>query len=207
MVVNALEEAFGKASEETGLDIYSVDPLIGSELLVNAMKAVIIACLLILVYIAFRFEFRSGVVGVLALIHDVLIAVGLFTLMQKEIDATFIAALLTILGYSINGTIVIFDRIRDNMKVTKLKTEEDLEALIDRSIVETLPRTLNTSVTCLFAALALWLLGGEGIRNFSFAFLIGLVAGTYSSIFIASQIWFEWKKRELRKGKLASQNS
>lgn len=205
--VKRIQQVFEQEIGPVDITESTVSPLVAQEQARQAFYGILLASIAIVIYVAIRFEYRFGVAAVIALFHDVLVMVAIFALFQLEVDLTFIAAVLTIVGYSINDTIIIFDRIRDNMKVTKLKTEEDLEALIDRSIVETLPRTLNTSVTCLFAALALWLLGGEGIRNFSFAFLIGLVAGTYSSIFIASQIWFEWKKRELRKGKLASQNS
>lgn len=194
MVVSALEKAFGEVGEDMGLEVYGVDPFIGKELLINALKAVIIACLLILVYIAFRFEFKSGVAGVLALIHDTVITVGVFALLQKEIDATFIAALLTIIGYSINDTIVVFDRIRENMRFRK--KGQPFDELVNVSILQTMRRSLNTSFTTILAILVLYLVGSPSIKGFCLALIIGLTAGTYSSIFIASPLWVVWKNVE-----------
>ncbi|HEY8343780.1 MAG TPA: protein translocase subunit SecF [Bacillota bacterium] len=198
LVVSALEEAFGRVSAGDGLDIYSVDPLIGEELLGNALKALIIAGLLILGYIAFRFEFKSGVVGLLALLHDVVIVIGLFTILHKEIDATFIAALLTILGYSINATIVVFDRIRENLRFRKKgQTYDDL---VNLSILQTMRRSLNTSVTTALAILVLYLVGSPSIKNFCLAMLVGITVGTYSSIFVTGPLWALWKGLEEKKG-------
>ncbi|HHU50734.1 MAG TPA: protein translocase subunit SecF [Firmicutes bacterium] len=197
MVVDALEEAFGWVSAGDGLDIYSVDPLIGEELLGNALKALIIAGLLILVYIAFRFEFKSGIVGLLALIHDVLAVIGLFAIMHKEVDATFIAAILTILGYSINDTIVIFDRIRENLRFRKKgQTYDDL---VNLSILQTMRRSLNTSVTTALAILVLYLVGSPSIKNFCLAMLVGITVGAYSSIFVTGPLWALWKGLEEKK--------
>lgn len=198
LVVSALEEAFGRVSAGDGLDIYSVDPLIGEELLGNALKALIIAGLLILGYIAFRFEFKSGVVGLLALLHDVVIVIGLFTILHKEIDATFIAALLTILGYSINATIVVFDRIRENLRFRKKgQTYDDL---VNLSILQTMRRSLNTSVTTALAILVLYLVGSPSIKNFCLVMLVGITVGTYSSIFVTGPLWALWKGLEEKKG-------
>jgi len=197
MAVSALEETFGQAGTEAGLDVYGVDPLIGEELLRNALKAVIIACLLILVYIAIRFEFLSGVAGLAALIHDVLLVIGIFALLQKEIDATFIAALLTIIGYSINDTIVIFDRIRENQRFRK--KGQSFDEVVNLSILQTMRRSLNTSVTTVLAILVLYLLGSPSIKNFCLAMIIGLMAGTYSSVFVASPLWAVWKNLSEKK--------
>lgn len=198
LVVSALEEAFGRVSAGDGLDIYSVDPLIGEELLGNALKALIIAGLLILGYIAFRFEFKSGVVGLLALLHDVVIVIGLFTILHKEIDATFIAAFLTILGYSINATIVVFDRIRENLRFRKKgQTYDDL---VNLSILQTMRRSLNTSVTTALAILVLYLVGSPSIKNFCLVMLVGITVGTYSSIFVTGPLWALWKGLEEKKG-------
>ena len=194
MVVGALEEAFGQVSVEDGLDIYSVDPLIGEELLGNALKALLIACLLILVYIAFRFEFKSGIVGVLALGHDVVIAIGLFAILHKEIDATFIAALLTIIGYSINDTIIIFDRIRENMRFRK--KGQTYDELVNLSILQTIRRSLNTAITTALAILVLYLVGNPTIKNFCLAMIVGIAVGAYSSIFVTGPLWALWKGLE-----------
>lgn len=197
MVVRALEEAFGQVSAKDGLDIYSVDPLIGEELLGNALMALLIACLLILVYIAFRFEFKSGVVGLLALVHDVMIAIGLFAVLHKEIDATFIAALLTIIGYSINDTIVIFDRIRENLRFRK--KGQTYDELVNLSILQTIRRALNTSITTALAILVLYLVGNPSIKNFCLAMITGITVGAYSSIFVTGPLWALWKGLEEKK--------
>lgn len=198
-VLSALEARFGLAEEEAGLDIYSVDPLIGRELVANALKAVTVACLLIMIYIAFRFEFKSGVTGLLALIFDTSTIIGLFVLLQKEIDATFIAALLTIIGYSINDTIVIFDRIRENLRFRK--KGQTFEELANLSIMQSMKRSLNTSITTVLAILVLYLVGSPSIKTFCFALIIGLTSGTLSSLFIAGPLWAMWKgfeeKREM----------
>lgn len=205
--INQIKEAFEQAVGPIDLTEYTVSPLVAKELATQAFYGILLASLGIAIYIAFRFEYRFGIAAVIALFHDALFVIATFGVLRLEIDLTFIAAILTIVGYSINDTIIIFDRLRENLKLAKIKTEEDLEGVVNRSIVETLPRTLNTSITVLFAAIALWLLGGEGIRNFSFAFSVGIIAGTYSSIFIASQLWFDWKKREIKKGAATLQNT
>jgi preprotein translocase subunit SecF/SecD/SecF fusion protein len=205
--IKQIQQAFEAEFGPVDITESTVSPLVAREQAIQAFYGILFASIAIVIYVAIRFEYRFGVAAVIALFHDVLIMVGVFSILRLEVDLTFIAAVLTIVGYSINDTIIIFDRIRDNLKMAKVKTESELAGLVNRSIVETLPRTINTSLTCVIASLALWLLGGEGIRNFSFAFLIGLIAGTYSSIFIASQLWFEWKKRELKKRAVAPQNT
>ncbi|EGL81635.1 protein-export membrane protein SecF [Caldalkalibacillus thermarum TA2.A1] len=205
--INRVREAFAERFGEIDINESTVSPLVARELANQAVYGILLASLAVIIYVAIRFEYRFGIAAIIALFHDALFIVAVFALLRLEVDLTFIAAVLTIVGYSINDTIVIFDRLRENMKFAKLKRVEDLEQLVNRSIVENLPRTLNTSITVVFAALALYLLGGEGIRNFSFALLIGLLAGTYSSIFIAAQLWFEWKKRELKKKMFQPQNA
>ena len=148
-------------------------------------------------YISYRFEYRFGVAGIISLIHDVFVVLGIFSLLQKEIDASFVAALLTIVGYSINDTIVIFDRIRENMK--KMKKGETLSEMVDHSIWQTMTRSIYTVLTVLFATGALYFLGGETTKDFSLALLIGFVSGMYSSIFNASPIWYMWKEHDERK--------
>jgi preprotein translocase subunit SecF len=186
------------------LRVEKVGAVVSQELRNNAFLALTIASLLMLVYITLRFEFKFAVAGILALIHDVLITVGLFALFQVEIDSTFVAAILTIVGYSINDTIVVFDRIRENLKKRR---KEPLAELVNTSIRETLTRSINTSLTTLFTVLALLFFGGETTKVFALAIFIGLTSGTYSSIFIASPIWYLWRRGELDHGTPAAARS
>lgn len=184
----ALGEKFGGASL---VELEMIEPIIGRELLSKAMIALILGWIGILIYVTLRFEYRFAVASVLALVHDVLILIGAFAILGKEVNSPFIAALLTIVGYSINDTIVVFDRIRENLKLRR--RGEPLEELVNKSIVQTLTRSLNTVITTLLAVVAVYLFGGVTIRDFALAIIIGLVSGTYSSIFIASPIWLIWK--------------
>jgi preprotein translocase subunit SecF len=145
----------------------------------------------ILIYITIRFEFRFAVAAILALVHDVLITLGAFAVTNKELSLPVIAAFLTIVGYSLNDTIVVFDRIRENLKLFR---RESYEAVFNRSINETLSRTILTSLTTMLVVLALFFLGGEVIHDFAFALLVGIVVGTYSSIFVASPILVFWQR-------------
>ncbi|WP_257346257.1 protein translocase subunit SecDF [Pseudalkalibacillus decolorationis] len=179
--------------------VSTVNPTVGRELAQNAMYAVAIAAIGIIIYVAIRFEWLMGLAAVVALLHDAFFIIAVFSLLQIEVDLTFIAAILTIVGYSINDTIVTFDRIRENMKHAKVKTFADLANIVNVSLVQTFARSVNTVLTVVFAAAALMIFGSEAIRNFSFALLIGLVAGTYSSLFIASQLWMVWKGKQMKK--------
>jgi preprotein translocase subunit SecF len=174
-----------------------VGAVIGSELTMNAIIALVVSWLLMIVYISYRFEFKFAVSGILAIAHDLILVLGVFSLLHKEIDASFVAAILTIAGYSINDTIVIFDRIRENLKTHK-KTESFKE-LVNRSIWQTMTRSIYTVLTVVAAAAALYFFGGETTKNFSLALLIGFISGAYSSIFNASPIWVTWKEYEERK--------
>ncbi|MFQ6614551.1 MAG: protein translocase subunit SecF [Fidelibacterota bacterium] len=165
-----------------------VGPKIGAELSGKAIMAIISALFLILVYISIRFEFKFAIGAIIALIHDVLITLGLFSILDYEISLSIIAAFLTIVGYSLNDTIVIFDRIRENLKARK---RESYSTVINHSINQSLSRTIITSLTTFFVVLILWVSGGEVIHNFAFAMIVGVVVGTYSSIYIASTI-VEW---------------
>jgi preprotein translocase subunit SecF len=176
------------------LRIENVGATIGAELTQKALIALVVSWLLMIAYITYRFEFKFAVSGIGALVHDILVVAGIFSLLRIEVDSTFIAALLTIVGYSINDTIVIFDRIRENLK-THRKTESILE-LVDRSIWQTMTRSIYTVFTVLFATAALFIFGGEATKNFSLALLIGFTSGCYSSIFNASPIWVTWKEYE-----------
>lgn len=170
----------------------TVGAIIGRELWQNAIWEVLLACICILIYVSFRFEWKFGVAAIVAELHDVLLVLGIFSIMQWEINSSFIAAILTVVGYSMNDTIVIFDRIRENLRN---KRKEDYAHLIDRSILQSLNRSINTVLTCVFALLALLIFGGVTIKYFVIAMLIGFVVGAYSSIFVASPIWYELNKR------------
>ncbi|NLW56601.1 MAG: protein translocase subunit SecF [Firmicutes bacterium] len=198
-VISALEAAFGVSSDESALQINQVEPIIGKELLLNAFYAVLISWALILVYIAFRFEFKSGVAGLLALIHDVLCVMGVFALLGKQIDMNFVAAILTIIGYSINNTIVIFDRIRENLRFKK--RDESFVRVADLSIVQSVRRSLNTTATTVLPVFTLYLLGSPTIKDFMFALLVGFLVGNYSSLFMTTPFWSFWKTAEERKSK------
>ncbi|MDU2066223.1 MAG: protein translocase subunit SecF [Sporomusaceae bacterium] len=169
-----------------------VGATIGAELIQQAILALVIASVLIIAYIAYRFEFKFAVSAVAAMLHDILIVLGVFSLLHKEVDASFVAAILTIVGYSINDTIVIFDRIRENLKTHR--KSESFQDLVNRSIWQCMTRSIYTVVTVLFATAALFLFGGESTKNFSLALLIGFLSGAYSSIFNASPIWVTWKE-------------
>ncbi|HYH04574.1 MAG TPA: protein translocase subunit SecF [Bacillota bacterium] len=203
VVLKALEAKYGKATVNQGLDITRVNPFIGKELVNNAIIAVILASVLMMIYIWWRFEFMSGLSAVIALLHDVLVVLGLFAFFGKEVNANLIAALLTILGYSINDTIVVFDRIRENMKF-RHKDVSLLEVTND-SIVQTFRRSLYTGFTSLLAVLVLYITV-PNIRDFCFAMIVGITSGTYSSIFVASPAWAvykEWQEKKKLAGKTA----
>mgnify|MGYP000510096958 CR=1 FL=1 len=167
-------------------------PTIGQELRVKALWALVMASIAIIIYISIRFEFRFAIVAIITLLHDVLITLGLFAILGREINTPFVAALLTIIGYSINDTIVIFDRIRENMK---LMQRTPFIELANKAVVDTLPRSINTSITTLITILAIYFFGGASIKTFMLALFIGMFAGTYSSIFIASPLLVTWKNK------------
>lgn len=172
-----------------------VGPQVGKELRQKGMLAILYAMVGILIYITWRFEFRFAVGSIVALVHDVIITLGLFSIFNKEIDLPIIAAFLAIIGYSLNDTIIVYDRIRENMAKN---TRESLATVINASINQTLSRTILTSGTTLLVVLALFIFGGGVIHNFAFALLIGILVGTYSSIFVASPIlvfWDDWRRK------------
>ncbi len=167
-----------------------VGPKVGAQLTRQAILATLYALGGMLVYIAFRFEWIYGVAAVLAVFHDTIITIGIFSLINKEISLTVVAALLTLVGYSMNDTIVVFDRIRENLKIVR---RESLENLINLSVNQTLSRTVLTSGLTLLTALSLWLFGGQVLNGFSFALVCGIIAGTYSTVFIASPLLIFWQ--------------
>jgi preprotein translocase subunit SecF len=171
-----------------------VGPKVGQDLREKAVLSIIYATIGIIIYISWRFEVKFALAAILALLHDVTLTVGAFSILDKEFTLVVIASILTIIGYSLNDTIVVFDRIREN---TRRKSKESLESLINMSVNQTLSRTLLTSGTTLIVVMGLFFLGGEIIHDFSFALLIGIVVGTYSSIFIASVFLVIWEEKRL----------
>jgi len=188
-LVNALQQKYGKLEL---LRNEKVDSVVSNELMRNAALAVLIAFALMLVYIGIRFEFYFGLAAIIAIFHDILVTVGLASIFWLDIDSASVAAILTIVAYSVHDTIVIFDRIRENMKGRK--KGEPLDELIHRSIMQTLTRSVNTVMTVVFCLLALIFFGGVTIRSFMIMLLIGVISGAYSSIFNASPLWFDFKR-------------
>ena len=172
--------------------VETVGPKIGSELKGKAFFAVFSAIIGILIYISIRFELKFAIGAIAALIHDVLITLGVFSILNYEISLAIIAAFLTIVGYSLNDTIVVFDRVRENMKLLK---NIDQETIFNKSINESLSRTIITSLTTFAVVFILYIAGGEVIRYFAFAMIVGVIVGTYSSIYVASPVVFLWQQR------------
>ncbi len=205
-VLNKIRDSFDEPSQEKKFD--SIGPVVGRELENKSVQAIIITLLAIIIYIAFVFRKMSvvlspwamGLAAMLALAHDIIIPVGVFSLLGHfygvEISAVFMAALLTILGYSVSDTVVIFDRIREN--VIRNRMRERFSNLVHTSIMQTLTRSLNTNFTALLSLVAIYLFGGESLRYFALALIIGIFLGAYSSIFVASPLlvwWSEWTKK------------
>lgn len=191
--LSVLRDSFGELEV---LRLEKVGPVVGEQLRKEAIIAVVIALVGILGYITLRFRFRFGIASVAALLHDTIITLGVFSLTGREISLPFIAAILTIVGYSLNDTIVVLDRVRENWK--KLR-QLGIDGLINLSVNQTLSRTINTSLTTFLPVLALFLWGGPVIANFAFAFLVGIVVGTYSSIYISGALLAEWYARSPEK--------
>jgi len=171
-----------------------VGPKVGGRLRADAAKAVAMAIIGILIYVAFRFQFKFGVGATIATFHDVLAVLGIFYLMGKEINLILITALLTIAGYSLTDTVVVFDRIRENLKQ---RQKDSVETVMNSSINEVLSRTIITSTTVLLTSIALFFFGGEVLHDFSLAMIMGVIIGTYSSIFVASPIVLLWGGKRL----------
>jgi len=182
VIKGSLHESFGAESYEVRR-VEMVGPQVGNDLKRQALMAILYAMAGILIYVTLRFEFRYALGAIIAIAHDVIVTVGAFAVTGFEISLPVIAAILAVIGYSLNDTIIVYDRIRENMKKVK---PGDEEACINRSVNETLSRTLLTSITTLIVVLALFFYGGGVIHNFAFALLVGVIIGTYSSIFVAS---------------------
>jgi preprotein translocase SecF subunit len=183
VVIDKVKAALGDTVEYRRVEV--VGPKVSSELVQSGAIAVIVAIVAVLIYIWFRFEWQFAIGAIVATVHDVVLTIGIFSLLQLEFNLSIIAAILTIVGYSLNDTVVVFDRHRENLRRYK---RMPLSELLDLSINQTLPRTIMTSVTTLIALLALYIFGGEVIRGFTFAMIWGVIVGTYSSIFIASPL-------------------
>ena len=175
--------------------VEQVGATIGSELVQQAAMAIVLSWVLMIAYITFRFEFKFAIAAIIALIIDVLVVLSYFSLFQMEMDSSFVAALLTVVGYSVNGTIVIFDRIRENLKIHR--RSESLGEMVDNSIWQCMTRTIYTVATSLFAIVSIFLFGGETIHNFSFAMLVGFASGAYTSIFLAGPMWTFLKNKKI----------
>lgn len=200
-IIEAFKERWPVIGEDQILRVESVGPAIGRELTREAFWAVGIAMLAMVLYITLRFEFKFAVSSIAALFHDIFIIIAIFSLFQIEINSPFIAAILTTVGYSINDTIIIIDRIRENLKYHR---KESYAEIVNKSITQNLSRTINTSLTTFFVLFSLFVafnyfIGGIDLKNFALALLLGLIFGTYSSIFVASPLWYTWKKWELNK--------
>ncbi|WP_455656597.1 protein translocase subunit SecF [Phascolarctobacterium sp.] len=175
--------------------VEQVGATIGSELVQQAAIAIFLSWILMIAYITFRFEFKFAIAAIIALIIDVLVVLSYFSLFHMEMDSSFVAALLTVVGYSVNGTIVIFDRIRENLKIHR--RSESLGDMVDNSIWQCMTRTIYTVATSLFAIISIFLFGGETIHNFSFAMMVGFASGAYTSIFLAGPMWLFLKNKKI----------
>lgn len=179
-------------------NVSTVTPKVGRELAMNAVQAVLYASIGIIIYLAFRFEMFFAITSIIALLHDAFFILALFSIFQFEFSVVIIAAILTIVGYSINDTIVTFDRIRENLRLEKrVKSFKHLASVVNKSLMQTLARSFNTVITVVFAALMLFIFGAQAITYFSLALIVGLIAGTYSSLFLAAQLWLVWRGKNI----------
>lgn len=194
---NAVLDNLGKIGEYNLDKVEKVGASVGADLKKSAIYSLVIGSILIVLYITLRFELSFAISGIITLLHDIIIAVGVISFLNYEIDTPFIAAILTILGYSINDTIVIFDRIRENLR--RMKTNNwTLEECMDISVDQTMIRSLNTTITTLFAVVAILIFGGDSLKTFIVTLLVGISAGSYSSIFVATPIVYLLNKRKNR---------
>jgi len=193
---NRLEEMFSEFPEFKGASILRLDfigPKVGKELIEKAVLSILLACVGILIYLIFRFEFAFAMGAVIALIHDTIITMGAVSVTDKEFTLAIVAGLLTVIGYSVNDTIVIFDRIRENLKKAKGK---GFKNTINESLNQTLSRTILTSLTVFLVLIPLFILGGSVIHDFAFTLIVGVLIGTYSSIFVATPFMIYWRQRK-----------
>lgn len=203
--VNKVQDAFkADYGDQVSLEVNTVSPDIANELALKAIYGIIIASVAISIYVSIRFEWRFAVAAIIAILHDAFIVISMFSIFRLEVDLPFIAAILTTIGYSINDKIVIFDRIRENQRFSKIRSSEELALMINNSIWQTMARNINTVVTVLIAALCLFIFGSESIKLFALAKIIGLTSGAYSSICIASPLWFLLKQKSIGSKKKAA---
>lgn len=193
--ITAISESFKEIHgiDKKNFKSEKVGPSMGIEIRNKAILSISISTIAMLIYITIRFEFTFGLAAIIALIHDVLITISVYSILQLPVNSAFIAAILTIVGYSINDTIVIFDRIREEMKLNPRAKAEDL---VNNGITNSLRRTINTTITTVVAVIVLYIVGVEDIKVLALPLLVGMLAGTYSSIFIASPLWYDFKKRK-----------
>ena len=194
-IYSALKEKYGLQDEEP-MSVTSASASFGNQVQRKALIYTLIAILCILAYIAIRFEWRSAVTAIIALIINIFVMMAVYTISYTPLNTTFIAAMLTVIGYSINNTIVVFDRIRENMKGYNSKKGETISEITNRSINESMGRTINTTLTTLITIVVLYIVGVQSIKEFAFPLIVGVLAGAYSSIFIASPWWAAWKESE-----------
>ena len=197
-VVSALHSHYTNPFTDSGVQVDAVGPTVGKQLETQAGRAILVSLLGMLVYLWFRFQLIYGVAAVVAVFHDTLITVGFFALTGQEISLTVIAAILTLVGYSMNDTIVVFDRIRENLRLSR---RESLPDVVNRSINQTLSRTVLTSGLTFLTVLSLYIFGGQVLRGFSFALVVGILIGTYSSIAVAAPMLVAWQQWRASKGK------
>lgn len=184
-------------TDDALLSVNSASASFGSQVQKKAFLYTLIAVLLILAYIAIRFEWRSAVMAVIALVLNILVMMAIYALFYIPLNTTFIAAMLTVVGYSINNTIVVFDRVRENMKKLNAKRGNTVCDMVNTSISESMGRTLNTTITTLITIVLLYIIGVASVKEFAFPLIVGVIAGAYSSIFFASPFWAVWKQAEL----------
>lgn len=193
-VISAMQEKYNLTDDDLDKND-DVSASVGNDLKKSAFLSACIAVVLMLIYITFRFEFTSGLAAVCCLIHDLLVMLSIYVIFQIPLNQNFIAAALTILGYSINASIIVFDRVRENMRTAR---KESFEDVVERSIWQTMGRTINTTLTTLFTVGMIFILGVSSLRDFTLPLLVGIISGAYSSIFLAGSLW-SFFRRHLRK--------
>ncbi|NDO19317.1 protein translocase subunit SecF [Lachnospiraceae bacterium MD329] len=201
-IFNAIKDKYSLQDSDL-ISESSASASFGLETQRKALMYTLLAIICILIYIAIRFEWRSAVMAVVALAINVVVMAAVYTITNIPLNTTFIAAMLTVIGYSINNTIVIFDRIRENQKMRK--KDETISAMVDRSIFETMGRTINSTITTLITIVLIYILGVSTIKDFSLPLIVGIIAGAYTSIFIASTFWAAWRESEMKAKAAAAQ--
>lgn len=189
-VVDAIKTEY-KLEQKHVSEVEKVDGNVSKRLIADSLKAIVLAVILMLLYITWRFDFMSGTCAVIALCHDVIIMLGFYSVFRFSVNTSFIAAILTILGYSINATIIVFDRVREKSRIAKKSTTAN--DIADDAITNSYFRAINSSITTLLTICVLYVMGVDSIKEFALPIIVGIVAGTYSSLFIAAPVWAAWK--------------